>query len=258
MRKEVKDFLASGKLEEYLMGLGTPESQRESAHFISNYPEVRKEYESLQQDIEAYANSMAQKAPEGVKASILKEIQNAKRSGTASGNQSSGFKWIATSAALLALLFAAWMWSQRSQANDEYQQLEKKYNQLVSDCDRNTQEMAALVSERALLLDPATQTVILAGDAMGSQFYAAAFWNKEKSVGHLNLDNLPTPPDKHCIQLWADVDGKMVNLGILPINESGMMALPFKVAATSLNVTIEPEGGSDHPTVSRIVASVPV
>lgn len=261
MRKEVIAFLESGKLEEYLMGLSSPEDIREVEKYINTYPEVKKEYEILQQDIEQYARSVATPAPAGSKSAIMEEINSLKNvKPESSSPQSSGVNWamLASIAALLGIVLAGWFWSKHSSTSAELSELQTRYDQLASDCEERTQSIAAMQQEQALLLHSATQLVTLKGDAMGADFYATAFWNTEKSVGHLNITNLPKPPDKHCFQIWADVDGKMINLGVLPKDQSGLVALPFKVNATSLNVTIEPDGGSEHPTVSRLVASAAV
>ncbi len=59
--------------------------------------------------------------------------------------------------------------------------------------------------------------------------------------------------------MWADVDGKMINLGILKKDETNMpIDWKYLANAESLNVTIEPDGGSDHPTVADLVASISI
>ena len=47
----------------------------------------------------------------------------------------------------------------------------------------------------------------------------------------------------------------MINVGILDANQM-YTGIKFIDNATSLYVTIEPIGGSDHPTVSDLVANV--
>ena len=256
MKEAVKEFFESGKLEKYLMGLCSLKEKQEVEHFISNYPEVKREYETLQKDIESYAKSVSQSAPAGVKADIMQQINDLKEPVAAPSK--SIWPTLGALVALAGIALAGWFWSSNANSKKSLEQLQTKYDQLVADCGENDEAIAQLQNERALLMHPATQTVVLKGDAMGTEFYAAAFWNKEKTIGHIHVDHLPEPPDKHCFQLWADVDGEMINLGVLPKAGAGMVSLPYKLNATSLNVTIEPVGGSEHPTVSRLVASAAV
>jgi anti-sigma-K factor RskA len=72
----------------------------------------------------------------------------------------------------------------------------------------------------------------------------------------LRVNELPELPEGQCYQMWADVDGEMLSLGVLPADTTGLIAWNFLADAESLNVTIEPEGGSDHPDVSKLVANV--
>lgn len=258
MKEAVKEFFESGKLEKYLMGLCSFKEKQEVEHFINSYPEVKRTYETLQKDIESYAKTISQSAPAGLKADIMQQINDANPAPTAPPASSRAWPKVAALLALAGIALAGWFWNSNTNSHKSLEQLQTKYDQLLADCGENDEAIAQLQNERALLMHPATQTVVLKGDAMGTDFYAAAFWNKEKTLGHIHVDHLPAAPDKHCFQLWADVDGEMINLGVLPKAGAGMVALPYKLNATSLNVTIEPLGGSEHPTVSRLVASAAV
>ena len=57
--------------------------------------------------------------------------------------------------------------------------------------------------------------------------------------------------------MWAEVNGEMVNLGIIKnINDKDkLLALPYAKNAISY-ITIEPKGGNNSPTVQNIVANI--
>ena len=67
--------------------------------------------------------------------------------------------------------------------------------------------------------------------------------------------NLPALTDDEDYQLWADIDGEMVSVGILKAPKNGPRELNFLKNAESLNITIEPKGGSNHPNVARLVST---
>jgi len=49
----------------------------------------------------------------------------------------------------------------------------------------------------------------------------------------------------------------MIDMGVIPKN-SDMVAMTYIADAESLNITIEPAGGSDHPTVSKLISFVSI
>ena len=66
---------------------------------------------------------------------------------------------------------------------------------------------------------------------------------------------LPNLPDNQTYQMWSDVDGEMIDMGLLP-NDKELVTLKYIDRAESLNITIEPAGGNDHPTVERLISYV--
>jgi hypothetical protein len=57
--------------------------------------------------------------------------------------------------------------------------------------------------------------------------------------------------------MWAEVNGNMVNLGIIDKADSKdkLRALPYAENAVSY-ITIEPKGGNTTPSVQNIVANI--
>jgi hypothetical protein len=57
--------------------------------------------------------------------------------------------------------------------------------------------------------------------------------------------------------MWAEVNGEMVNLGIIKKIEDKdrLLALPYGENAISY-ITIERQGGNTSPTVQNIVANI--
>ena len=57
--------------------------------------------------------------------------------------------------------------------------------------------------------------------------------------------------------MWSDVDGEMINMGTLAPNQE-LIPLKYIEKAESLNITIEPVGGNDHPTVEDLISAIPL
>ena len=74
------------------------------------------------------------------------------------------------------------------------------------------------------------------------------------SVPSEPLTSLPKLKGDKTYQIWADVDNEMLSIGTFS-NSEELIALGYYDDATSLNITVEPKGGSDHPTLSTLTAS---
>ena len=65
---------------------------------------------------------------------------------------------------------------------------------------------------------------------------------------------MPPPPDGMVYQLWLEqpVSG-MVSAGVMPVKADQTVLLEGDAAtAQAAGITIEPEGGSEHPTTKPI------
>ena len=66
MEKKVQDFLNSGLLDKYLIGTTTASETLKVESYISAYPEVKEEYDLLQDQLELVAKAQAIQPPFGV------------------------------------------------------------------------------------------------------------------------------------------------------------------------------------------------
>ena len=103
--------------------------------------------------------------------------------------------------------------------------------------------------------DPNTIQYALKGNDKIPNGFATAYINHENKSAIVNAQKLPELPADKTYQMWADVEGEMINMGIIDKTKD-IAVLNYIEEATSLNITIEPAGGSDHATVSQLVTNV--
>ncbi len=259
MKESVKIFLESGLLESYLLGMTNAVETLEVEKYLREFPEVQAEYELLQNTIEKWAGKQFVAPPKGLKSDILTEINKLEPTPVKSiTSKPVRNKW-AIAAALTALILSMttlYFWSEKSSLQSANAQLENSLEDREQALLEQQESCRILEEQFHLLNDPNTKKFILNGNNKAPGFRAVAFWNEKTQQSYLNVASLPTLPKKQCFQLWADVEGKMVNVGVIKGEENKLVSIPFKINAESLNITIEPEGGSDHPTVSNLVSSI--
>lgn len=259
MKEEIRDFLNSGLLEQYVLGL-TDESETQSVErYIQEYPEVRTIYNDLQSGMEKLAKASSMPAPPEVKQNVMRSINGEIAHDTALRSSPSLWLPIAASLAILLGAFSFSQWNSLNSKDQEIAGLKTEFATLKDDCEKRNLKFAAIQSQLEFVNAPQTNKYLLNGNAKAVAFQTVAYWNNDQQKSMLQILDLPTLPEKRCFQMWADVDGKMINLGVLKKGESDFpIDWKYLANAESLNVTIEPEGGSDHPTVADLVASISI
>ena len=258
-------FLNSGLLEQYVMGLTTPEESAEVEKMAATYPEIERKLCEMQNCMEQYVKLHEIEPPEGAKEEILSSINNRTKKQSNSSQQYTYDKviqlnqWAAGLAALLVLgLFGVSFvlyqnqksaQEQIAELSGELQDLRYSYNELKAD---NTQVM----QQYAVLKDLATKHVRMQGTNHAPQAKLVVYWNENHNKALLNIVNMPEAPSGHTYQVWADVNGQHKNMGLLKQvnNKKQLYSLPFISNCKGIVITLEKEGGSPHPSVDKMYA----
>ncbi len=250
MKDKIRIFLDTDLLEKYLLGTTTDEETSRVERYIAMYPEVTKEYDELQENLEVFAKMHAVKTPEGLKETILARIRGEK-----AGRKR--FFQYAVAASVTALLFAAasyFFYDQNQSLQQENEMVTNQIQLLKEDMEAGLEDMR---NQFIVLQNKNTKKFSVSGNKKAKELKAVAYVNPVKKLSYINVSKLPNLPEDQCFQMWAEVNGEMVNLGVLKESgaEDNLMALPYADKAISY-ITIEPIGGNVAPTVENIVANI--
>jgi len=200
---------------------------------------------------EAAAVSMAMLLPQQTPSASVKR-QLMARVGVRDEPRRTSFGWTAwfgwaaaAAAAVLAVVLLNW----NSGLREEVQSLNARVAELES-------QVGEQQTRLAVLMDPATRTVNLAGLGSTPQARGRIYWNEPARQWQVSVIDLPAVPADRTYELWfVPAAGNPVRAEIFntDANGSAMFTLPvppqigvLKAAA----VTIEPAGGSDLPTTT--------
>ncbi|MEO0339595.1 MAG: anti-sigma factor [Bacteroidota bacterium] len=251
-----KEFLNTGLLEQYVLGLTESEESQIVEQHLDLYPELRNEVFSMQNALEEYAKQYAIATPSGLKSNILNEIDRLddfSEGGHHISDNSSrmGYSWSTwVGYAALALITLGYFY-QTNRLKSTQDKLEYQVAALET-CNDNIAELEKSQAIYAFLSMPSTQAVTLSGTANAPQASSWVYWNEEEQNAYVNLGSLPQPPQDKQYQIWADVEGKMISVGLLDEQRTELQQISYIANAESLNVTLEPIGGSEEPTVSLL------
>ncbi len=252
MKKDIEKILESDLLERYLMGSTSDQETIQIEHYISKYDEIRDSYEELQHNLENYARSFAVKTPKGLKEDILSHIIPEKE-------HSQRIPWYYVAASVAAIVFCTStiiLWSQNNLLVKENNIVSGEIIGLKQDVLVTNTKLDDIKNQFVVLNNPETQKYVLRGNQRAKKLKTVAYINPVERLSMINVVSLPDLPEEQVYQMWANVNGELVNLGVLKRNENELSAIPFKENATSYNITIEPKGGNERATVENLVANI--
>ncbi len=250
MKKKIQSFLDSDILEKYLIGDASKDEISQAERYITMYPEVRKVYNQLQDNLEDFAKLYARKTPEGLKEIILYSAKKEKASNVR--------LWrYAVAASVAILVFAGssfFFWNQNKSLQEENSIVNSKIKYLEENMKNQLEDVR---NQFIVLNNPDTKKYSLKGKKEGKELKAVAYINPVKKLSYINVSNVPQLPENKCFQMWAEVNGELVNLGVIKQldDKDKLLAIPYGENAIGY-ITVEPEGGNSTPSVQNIVANI--
>lgn len=250
----LNEYIQSGILEEYCLGLTSEEENREIEALAAKHPEVRDSLRQLCEGIEAYAQVHSVPPPARLKQKVIDGVEGAAKS-----------TWnikrlmpLAASVAILILSGLAFLFYQNQEtARKELAALSQQVQKLQDDYVSLTDSHKSLQTKYLLLKDVRTHHVQMQGSHHAPKAQCVLYWNPEHKDAYLNIVNLPPPPHGHAYQVWADVNGHHHNMGLINMaaanpDSSFLHPLPYIEDSRGFVITLEKQGGSPHPTVEKL------
>ncbi|RAJ14490.1 anti-sigma factor [Olleya aquimaris] len=258
MNDKINTFLNSGLLNKYLIGQTSASETLEVEHYISEYPEIKKAYETLQDKLEFTAQLNGVKAPKSVLNSVLEAIDD-KPVIALKPKRSKKWYSYAVAASVAALLFAgssAYLFNQNQKLSDENQVIADEIFDLRSDIANNNNTLNQLLEQFKQLNNPETEKYILKGNRRAKNLKTVAYINPKEKKSMIDVVSLPQLPDNKVYQIWAELQDKMVSLGVLSEADRRLQEIPYTEDALGLSISIEPKGGSQIRSNDTPVAEI--
>lgn len=260
MNEKINTFLNSGLLDKYLIGTTTPAETEKVEVYISKYPEVQNAFNTMQFNLEVVAKSNAVEAPKSILNSVLEELDETPvvSLNTKTNNYKAWYKF-AVAASVAALLFAGTsylFYDQNQKLSKENQVVVDELFDLRGDIEQNNKMLDDVMRQLLKLNNPETEKYIISGNERAKDLKTVAYINPKDKTTMIDVVSLPKLPEEQCYQIWADLQGKMVSLGILSEADRQLKMYPYAENALKLNITIEPKGGNAIASLENSVAEI--
>jgi anti-sigma-K factor RskA len=159
----------------------------------------------------------------------------------ASAPQRSIFR-MAASWVLLALSIAGNIWFFKNWKNSEEKLVAlETQNQVLAQEGKALK--ASYQEEVAILQNPDFKVITLAGQPVSPTAKALIYFDKNKKEVYLSAMNLPKAPTGKQYQLWAIIDGKPVDAGLIE-ETSNVLKMKSLTNAVAFAISLEATGGS--------------
>ena len=246
----VREYISSGIVESYVLGLATAEEQSEFERMCTQYPEILQARVDFELQMERQARQNAVEPPVSLKQQVINAIaaQEAKDvplTGIDRTIKSNRLKWLAAACAVLLAGSLLWNVSQYNRNR----KLQGEWRDLVKDHDSLALRLTQIEDEVAMIsLNPNVKMASMKGMEASPESFATVYWDTTSKVVYLVINNLPKPASDKQYQLWALLNGQPIYLGMIDndvfIGQKKLL-LPMKnvSGAQAFAITLERKGG---------------
>ncbi len=271
----VQEYISSGAIETCVMGLADEMEWLELEQMSTLYPEVeayKKEFETQQEQMHLTA---ALTPPPTLKQRIFEALPFEKNNTTVEtpvipmmekGSDSKPqvvpmvptpkpMKWLQRAiAACIILLMGSiilnfYFYSQSVCYKKEYTALLVQQNSILT-------KNKAMEASFNTLKSPDFKQVLMAATPNNPGAMATVYWDTRSKDVYLLVNKLPKASPEKQYQLWAIVDGKPVDAGMLEEEDDSAGNILHKMhnipQAQAFAITLEKKGGSPSPTMEAM------
>ena len=258
-----EDIISSGLLELFAMGISSPEETHIVQQGLKQYPELREELSGIEQSLEDYAQAHSMRPSDSVKEKIFNQIatQPVKKNPAA---QIIPMTKKVYHIPLFFKLMAAVMFILLVESGVLIYSFYNKYHQTLNDLkfaqekvDQQEKSNLAMSSDLNVMTDRHALPVVLNGTPKSPEALAKLFWMKNTGQVYIDPSNLPAVPAGKQYQLWAIVDGKPEDAGMIT-TEKGIYHIQKMKSFGKVDafaITLEKTGGSPTPTMDEMIVS---
>ncbi|NJB85256.1 anti-sigma-K factor RskA [Lewinella marina] len=255
-------YINSGVLELYVLDRLSPDERRRVEAYAEQFPEVRREIEQIELDLEQYALLHGQATPPSPE--VLTSVMDRIRAGNSAGSTGATpvppatagnwATWLLVALLAVAVAGLSYFYLDSQQRREDLLATQSELSTLQADCAQIASDYSADREQLALLTDVDTRGIVLTGSENAPESRALVFYNPTEAAVLFTAANLPAPPAGKQYQLWAIDAGGPRDLGVLDrdLGSDELLSVPFIPDAAAFAITLEDEGGKPSPDLTQL------
>ena len=249
----IKEYISSGVVESYVLGLLSAQERFEFEQYCETYPELRAARESFELAIEKQAMENAMPPPAGIKERIFSAIQEKHKTSkiismeSTTPRRSSGFNWLAAASVILFLVagyFAYTYYNQNKELKKTNEDITAKFNAVDS-----------ILNERRIP-EGENVTVVNMVAMKPNAPSANIYWDTTSANVYMLVKNMPKLASDKQYQLWSLIDSNGLKPTSLGLFDGGQEKVIIKMnnaqKADAFAITIEKRGNTGGPDLGQL------
>ncbi|MFN4764257.1 anti-sigma factor domain-containing protein [Gillisia sp. Q332] len=256
---DINKYIASGILELYVYGALSESESADVTRTLKEYPEVRVEVEEIEKALLTLSSAAAPYDPEFLLHSLKEKLSRRNKVVDLTQKRNNWPAYIGWAASILFLIGLFIQFNENRELRQSLQALQTEKIQMeteISEARNNSQKAQQLLS---VLRDKNILKVPLQGQSIAPDAYATAYWDKEKNITYIDAKDLPLPPRGMVYQVWSLKMDPLTpsSIGLLDKfedDENKIFQLENINISEGFGITLEPEGGSETPTMEQLYA----
>lgn len=249
----IDELLTSGTLELYVLGSLSQREAQEVEDVLRDYPAVKKEIESIETGLLEFTTEK-ELSPE-----IWKRIlQSIHKTGKPDPKVRS-IHWPSITGWAAAIVLMAgifWMLEQNNRLENEIVTTKIEADSLETEVSKFQSELAESNELLDLLRSKEYQAIPLPGNPdVAPEAFAKIYFNAQEKVAYVDIQGLPEPPSGKVYQVWSLLVNPLTprSIGVLDTGTTNhIYRLENIPDPEAFGITLEPEGGSETPTLSQL------
>ena len=251
----IKEYISSGMVESYVLGLLTAQERFEFEQYCETYPELREARDSFERAMEKQAMQNAIVPPASIKEKVWAAIQDTSASKTpkivsmeqTTARRPATYGWLAAASVILFIIagyFAYTYYTKNQKLDDSVKSLEAK--------------MKEMEEYQKIIRDPNISVVNLVG-MTPAKATANIYWDSTSSDVYMVIKNMPKLPTNKQYQLWSIINGpggalQPNSLGLFDVGEGQKVILKMSnvTKADAFAITIEDRGNTGGPNLEQL------
>lgn len=253
----VKEYIQSGVVESYILGVATEAERQEFEQLCAANPEIVDARDSFERSLEVQLMQDAIQPPSFLKEKIQQQIIGSASTTTYQSQEMEEAPvrrmnvWRLLAAACFIGLLGVGYWAYTT--NEKYNDAVARQSTIEQELQQKNTEIAGMQQDAEMMQKPGIKMAALKGTANAPKALTTVFWDSTNQNVYLLVNNLPQAASDKQYQLWALFDGKPIDLGMLEPKQNRLLVKMKNVKdAQAFAITLEPKGGSAGPTMSSM------
>lgn len=261
----VEQIISSGLLESYVLGMTTEEEASMVRELCVKHPELLKEIGLIEESLIGLAPQNTPPLRKDLKQSIASQLGFSEEkpesaviplNASAAGNNLNFYRFSIAAGVALLIACGMYIYSLQNRIADIENRLadaSASKTMLSVEMEAQKESMNKLAANFRIVSDPGMKAIPLSGMNSLASRSAMVHWNPSTQELYFNATALPPSPDSKQYQLWAIVDGKPVDAGVIDLqNGVAFQKMKLVAGAKAFAVTIENTGGSPSPSLDTM------